>query len=58
MQSIKTYHDRIPWHCGKKLIEQISETQFINQPVITITINDSFVKVENNNNVRHFFFER
>jgi len=38
------------------LIEQVGETQLINQPIITITINDGFVKVENNNNIiRHFF---
>lgn len=52
----KTYHEGVPRHGGKELIEQIGETQLVDDPVITVTIDDGLVKVENNHNSRHFFF--
>jgi len=49
----KSYHEIVPWHGGNKFIEQISKTQFINNPVITVTFNYGFVKVKNHNNISH-----
>ena len=50
------YHERVPRHGGKKLVEQIGETQFVDDPVVTVDIDNGLVKVENNHNSRHDFF--
>jgi hypothetical protein len=45
------YHEGVQRRGGKELIEEINETQLINDPIITVTINDGFVKVKNNYNI-------
>uniref|UniRef100_A0A7C9D0Y4 Uncharacterized protein n=1 Tax=Opuntia streptacantha TaxID=393608 RepID=A0A7C9D0Y4_OPUST len=46
-------HEGVPGHGGKKAIEQLCKTQLVNNPIITITINDGFIEVENHQNSRH-----
>ena len=52
------YHERVPRHGGKKLVEQIGETQFVDDPVVTIDIDNGLVKVENNHGSRHFVLKK
>lgn len=49
------YHESIPGHGGKKLVEQIGKAQFIDNPVITVTVDYGFIEIENHNNSSHFF---
>jgi len=49
----ETYHESVPRHGGKKLIEEVSKTQFINNPVITIAIDDRLIEVENHHYSLH-----
>uniref|UniRef100_A0A7C8ZPR7 Uncharacterized protein n=1 Tax=Opuntia streptacantha TaxID=393608 RepID=A0A7C8ZPR7_OPUST len=46
-------HESVPRHGGKKLIEEVSKTQFINNPVITIAIDDRLIEVENHHYSLH-----
>lgn len=46
-----TNHDCVPRHGGEKLIEQISEAKFIDNPIIAINVDDGLVKIEHNDNV-------
>jgi len=50
LNNVCTDHERIPWHGVEELIEQIGKTQLINNPVITIHVNDGFVKIKNHHN--------
>jgi len=51
-----TYHESVPRHCGKELVEQICETQLVDDPVVAVDIHNGLVKVENNHNSRHVCF--
>lgn len=47
------YHESVPRHGRKKTIEQNIETQLINNPVITVTVDNGLVKVKNHYNSSH-----
>jgi len=47
----KTNHERVPRHCWEKLVEQISETKFIHDPIIAVYIDDCLVKIEDDHDV-------
>lgn len=49
----KAYHESVPRHGRKKTIEQNTETQLINNPVITVTVYNCLVKVKNHYNFSH-----
>lgn len=56
IENKKNYHERVPRHGGKKLVEQIRKTQLIDDPIIAIAVDNGLVKVENHNNSSHFCF--
>ena len=49
------YHERIPRHGGKKLIEQLCLPHLINKPNVTVAVGNGFVEVENNHNISHWY---
>lgn len=47
------YHERVPWHGGKKLVEEICVAQLVDDPVVAVAFYDGLVEVENDNNIGH-----
>lgn len=51
----KKNHERVPRQGREELSEQLGDTQLIYDPIITITVYDSLVKVENNHHPCHCY---
>ncbi len=48
------YHERVPRHGGEELVEQVSGTQPVDDPIVTVAVDNGLVEVENHNNAGHF----